>query len=681
LLLVHLVLSPLVFWQDTVEAFEYNKVVVLSVTAIALAALGLSSWIRNRLAPRPGNWSGTASLAAARGLCREPIALGVLLFLLSAALSTATSLSPRTSFFGAHESYAGLGTVAAYTVLFFATRALCRSFADGRRLLVGVVVGTAGAASYALVQAAGADPLPWANVSQVGTYARPFATLGHPNFLAAYLVLTFPLVADCARRAAESRRWWLLVTLGAVGALSGLAILLALSRGAWLAFAGMLAVLVGGWWGGGARRGAAVCLCPLVLAVLGFAGAVRFGSGGEQLLDRVADRVQRLGESAGRQHLWRAGLGLFRDRPLIGCGLDAFQLAFPAQRTAAFWQVEWNVTPAKAHNEAIHILATQGLAGAAAVSIFTAGLFLTGRRAWRRAAPAERPLLVAVAAGLVGFYLQAAFSFTVAACGTLFVTLAALLSRWGGAAAAAGAGPLPRAPRRLWPALLHLGVWVSAAGLLAAGVVWPYRANLACRAGDRLLGEEPRRAVACFERATRLDPSKELYWVQLGAGAQLAARSAPVPAERRQLLLLARHAFERALHLVPVNVFHHANLGRLLGELAREGLAAPGQAFAAFDAALAADRYNAYFYVDAATTALVLGDGARARAYATRGLDVYPHFGPLRAQLGYLALLEKRPDEAAGLLDEALRSDWYGDGDGHRVAAAALRSAVRARRE
>src|SRR5205807_364295 len=96
---------------------------------------------------------------------------------------------------GGDESYAGLETVLGYLALFLATRALCRHPVAGRRLLAAVVPATAVASAYALVQLAGLDPVTWDNLSLFAGRFRPFSTLGHPNFLAAYLVLAVPLTA------------------------------------------------------------------------------------------------------------------------------------------------------------------------------------------------------------------------------------------------------------------------------------------------------------------------------------------------------------------------------------------------------------------------------------------------------------------------------------------------------
>jgi tetratricopeptide (TPR) repeat protein len=451
--------------------------------------------------------------------------------------------------------------------------------------------------------------------------------------------------------------------------------------------------------------------------------------------------------------VWRAAWELFCDRPVCGWGLDAFRLAFGARRPADYEPAEWNSTPTRAHNELLHVLATQGLLGGAAVLVLLAGLARAARRAWRAAAPEDRPFLAALLASLAGFAVQDLFGFTVAGCGTLFCTGAALLSRWGSprdpsettGAAAAGArwtwaGGLPaggavallvfalNAGVGAWPVclalgaagavvtlavlrleagpprlripgrrlrisgqsareppparlglkgrlLLHLGIGAASAAALGAWVVRPYRAGLACHAGDLLVQDDPRAALASYERAVALDPGSAHCWTRLSGAAQLAARRAPTAAEQQGDLRRARAALDRAVALVPADPFHHANRGRLLGELACRGLTPPAEALAEWEAALAGDPCNALFLAEAARTALALGDYARARRYATRGLALYPRFPLLRAQLGACAFAEGRLAEAAAVLGAASDADWGADGEG-LARALATRAAV-----
>jgi hypothetical protein len=237
------------------------------------------------------------------------------------------------------------------------------------------------------------------------------------------------------------------------------AIAVAVSRGAWLALAAAVAVLLAGALAGRERRAA--------VALAGVAGGAALAVGalalalprGGVVLGALGQRARHFADAGGRQHIWQAAWDLFRDHPLVGTGLDSFQIAFADKRTAAYWTIEWNASPTRAHNEALNLLATQGLLGAVAVAVFTVGVLLAARRAWR--AGGDRLLVVALAAGLAAFYVQDLFSFTVAGCGTLAVTLAALLSRL-----AEGGGDPPAWDGTEWLA----GALV--AGALIAGAVF-----------------------------------------------------------------------------------------------------------------------------------------------------------------------------------------------------------------
>jgi len=724
LLLFHLVLSPVAFWYATAEIFEHNKVALLLLAALSLLALGT-------LGPRPP---------------REPVALGFLLFSGSALVSTVMSLSPWSSLTGHPESPAGLPVLLAGTVLFFATRALCATPAEARRLLAAPVLGAAVAATYATLQLLGMDPIPWVRTASFEGAVRPFATLSHPNFLGAYLAMAFPLVALFAARAASRRQW--LATCGfiLIGLLSLLAIATSLSRGAWLALAAAMLVLLVGAFLLGHRRAVALTVGLGLVLAAGLVGAVLVLREPEGVASPLLERARQLTESSGRLHIWRAAWHIFLEHPLVGCGLDVFSLAFQHHRAPEYWLLEWNTTPYKAHDGLLHVLATQGLLGASAALALAGGLVLAGRRAWRRASAEERPLVLALLAGLAAFYVQGLVSFTVAATGTLFVTFAGLLSRLGGPVMESSRGlgrsafsltlaasgvlallvfvynfhggappseggvspqriallvltaslaatlfsllwtewrePEPPAPRpsasspRAWSHWFQVGRWAVAAALAFFIVVRPTLASRASREGERHLGRTPAQAAAHFERAVALDASRPLYFTKLGTALHLATRSAASPEERKQLLSRASDAFQRALALVPEDARLHAGLGSILAELALQGEATAAQVFAAHDAAMERDPNNANLYVQAAQSALVLGDLSSAQRYATRAAGLYPHFGPPRAQWGYVTLATGYPETAVQLLRESLEGEWHGDESGKLVASTNLAAAL-----
>lgn len=713
LLAVHLVLSATLFSPTTVEVFEFNKIALLTLTAILLATGAGLAAIRN---------------GAHLSLRRDPVGLGVAAFVLSALLSTVFSWSPRMSWEGAHESFSGLRTILSYAVLFFATRALCRTPADAWALLAAPVLGATLAAGYAVLQVARLDPIHWQGTSPLAGYVRPFGTLGHPNQLAVYLVMALPLVGAFAWRAWQQGRRGACATLGLTAALLAFVIMATVSRGAWLALAAAALVGAAPWFR--VRRRLITAGGVVLLLTVGLVGMAALGGSGQGLVNSVLERGRHLGDATSRRCIWEAALAIWRDQPLLGCGLDTFAIAFPAHRTPEYWGVEWNGTPTKAHNELLQVLATQGLVGAATALALIAALAWTAWRAARGATATRRALVLALSAGIVGCCVQNLTSFATAGCATLLVTFAALLSRWASEpeSGEGSAVPSPAAPGPVYLAgliafllfvheaggvglltdahfaggLLALAAalvvvtrsvvspgtgeadaawrdwlvsarptlrWIPSVGVVACGgllvivgVVRPVLANRACQASAAHLPNDPAAAVVELERAVALDPDCEMYWTRLGDAYRFTAVQQTAPAERYTLRCKARAAFERAIELVPVNGYLHCNRARLLAELVPEKMATPADVYAAFDAALARDGTNAYFYLYATHTARTFGDAPRAKRYLARGIELYPRFGPLRTQEAYLAMAEGRIDDAEAMYPEAEYLDWHDDG-------------------
>src|SRR5207245_1489445 len=170
--------------------------------------------------------------------------------------------------------------------------------------------------------------------------------------------------------------------------------------------------------------------------------------------------------AAAETHSRGAGIAIARESPLAGCGLDAFPLAFEGKRTAEYWNTEWNGTPTKVHCEPIHVLATQGILGAAACAAIALGLLVSTIRAALRASRPELAWIVAIAASLGAFFVAALLRFPVAGTGTLAVSLGAIVSRLG---AAARPIRMRRARARALP--LALEILLDAAILGAAALL------------------------------------------------------------------------------------------------------------------------------------------------------------------------------------------------------------------
>lgn len=712
-LAAQLLLAPLVFSTRTLEVFEFPKVLLAVATAVLLvtgsAALALE-WAL---------FGGPASVwrAARAALRRAPLAWGVLAYLLSAALSTATSISPRTSWRGAPESFAGLVTVSAYAALFFAAWALCKNAAQARGLLVAGGAGVGGAALYALVQFVGRDPLRWTRTHEFLGVARVFGTMGNPNFLGALMAMGAPLLAALALGAWRRGRRAPALAFACAGALALAALGASLSRGAWLAAGVGAGVLTFGLLERAqqphARRrlllaaAAAVLLAAAAVALVPRARAV-VGAMAERVAFSLRQQPQErpVGGLALSQDprlaIWSAAWRMFRERPMTGVGLDAFQLAYQRQRDMAVWSVEGgHKTPSKAHNEILHTLATQGLPGGAALALLAAGAVFAFRRALEAQA-AGPELVVGIGAALAAFAFQSLFNPIVAGCVVLAVVLLGLLAALSRSAAPeTPEPPLGRGPSGTVALALAAGQTLVA--IVGAAALWwlvarPLTADVAAQRGVVARKGGAGHALPHFAEAVRVDAGSDLYWTHLGVSHYELAQAMGVLPARRDQLQAARTAFERALALVPANSYTQGGLAHTLAAMARldPPLVPLERAYAAYEQAMALDPHNPYWPAEAARVALDGGDLARVAEWGRRAQRLQPDYGTAAWLLGSVELQNVLPllassDERAraaafapvgeALRDAATNKRWYGD-DGTRAvcgsqAAAALVAAGR----
>lgn len=604
---------PLVFVPGAMESFELPKVLALHGAAIVLVALAL--W-RSAGGLRRA-WGGMAPLDLA--------SVGVASFVGSAFLSSVFAVSPRTAILGAYDSFAGFMTVASFAVLFFAARAAVCSAGDRARMLRATRWAAMLAASYALAQALGLDPLRWTRTTHPEGVLRVFGTLGHPVMLGTFLSLAAaPCLAAFVDACRQGRR--LAATAEALGCtvvLSGVA--LSLSRAAWIATPlGLVVFLVlANRQSSGSRRrllvlaACAVLTATLVLLAFATSPAHRVAAG-----ERAAE-LARL-EGGPRTEIWRAAVGMFRRHPLLGVGVDNFQLGFARQRPVGYAALEPGGTPVRAHDEILHVAATQGLVGLVCLSLVIAGVVKAGAGALRATAgDVEDSSPAALISLLVAFGVTSLTGFTVAATGATAAVAAGMLAATSREDRATPAGPATPRPRPGGTSILLLRfvIGIGAGFALLAGVLRPQVADLARGQGLALAASgRVEEGVAWLEQAVRLESASDRGWSVLARGHQLSAAAAADASHVRAALRLARAAVVEALRRVPESSFHHADLARVLLEQAQ--LSPPDatieQVFVAFDRALAIDPNQKALLLDAARAARALGQDERAARYEAR---------------------------------------------------------------
>jgi len=358
--LVAAAVTPIFFNTHTgVEGIPFgsepSKVLLVRVLALVMAA----AWLVGRFEGAPG-------AAEPRARWRTPLTIPLLVYVGALCAGALISLAPAMSFWGASVRLDGVLTLAAYLVIFATVAARLRRPESVRRLFDVLVVTSVPVCLYSLVQAAGVDPIEWLDTA-FESQGRAFSMLGNPIFAGAYLVLLLPLTLAWgleSRRAARGRGRVLVCAGAFVLQLAALA--LTTSRGPWIA--GVAGLFTFGVLAGAVRRRRS-------WTALAFAPAVAFGlfvlvlnvprGPLEPLREKPAlRRLAHLFDKAtpslsgrSRYLIWKSALELVhprpplvdgegrsdrfhRLRPLLGYGMEALGLAFPAVYDVEFVRIE-----------------------------------------------------------------------------------------------------------------------------------------------------------------------------------------------------------------------------------------------------------------------------------------------------------------------------------------------------
>ena len=354
---------PLVFWKSAFRVFALPKATLLVCGIWLLLAIrwlaGRRHLNRNRLEP---------SLLMACGA-----------FVLMLALSTVFAEDRWGSLTGSPHRYSGALTWFSYITLFLLIATRSKGQRPVERLVNCIVVSHLGVLVYSLVQIGGADPWRWVESLSYGIQVT--STLGNPNFVAAFLAMSLPLVIGVILRSGVDRR--IAACSGSMMALTLLVVNhMGSTQGHVVVMACVLPVIY--WSLVGPRRATAVVLGVaglLFIAVLVVLGDVHnlgwviggvFGAGLWGLV--CAELGLRRGQSAvedpgfgwrpsrraliaggvpvvvaalgllpfalrlvasnldERRLLWSAGWRMFAERPVLGWGLSSYANNFARLR-------------------------------------------------------------------------------------------------------------------------------------------------------------------------------------------------------------------------------------------------------------------------------------------------------------------------------------------------------------
>lgn len=350
------ILVPLFFWPKTSEVFEFNKMLLVYSLTILLVA----SWTVKMIQKK--------KIIFRRTILDIPL----LVFLATQALATIISIDPHTSLFGYYSRFhGGFLSSLSYCLLYWAFV----SNMDKQKTIEALkylLFATAAVAVYGVLEHFGHSTscLIITNKFDVSCWvqdvkARVFATLGQPNWLAAWLVALIPLTWW---RAIKEKDNWFWVFLSY---LFFATILFTKSRSGIL---GLAAAFVLFWTVSGLKNKKQFFLVSIGFLIL----TGLFGTPWtHQLIQQQKEPQQEQasvqepaletgGTESGdiRKIVWKGALDVWKANPLIGTGVETFAYSYYQFRPAEHnLTSEWDFIYNKAHNEYLNILANTGLVG------------------------------------------------------------------------------------------------------------------------------------------------------------------------------------------------------------------------------------------------------------------------------------------------------------------------------
>lgn len=420
---------PLIFTSINSELFEFNKMVL----TYGLTIIIVGAWICKMIL--------TGKLIYRRTLLEIPL----LLYFTSHVLSTIFSIDTRTSIFGYYSRFhEGLLATISYILLYFAAvsnlnkdnvkNIFYASFAAGIIVAVWGTFEHYGHSLSCLMVTGSFDVGCW--VQDVKN--RVYATLGQPNWMAAYLdVLILTSFAFIRKR--ENVMLNLFQHL--VPVLFFAALLFTKSRSGVLGLiAGLAVFFVILFWKNKKRildpaRITVVGLFLLFGIIFGLPLPKIEGKSLENYYESKGQKAQNIepkkqdtgyidiGISTSsdiRKVVWDGAIKVWQRYPVFGSGVETFAYSYYKDRPAAHNMLsEWDFLYNKAHNEVLNLLATTGTVG-----IIAYFLVIVAFIRWFLLTPNRYPL-TAMLGAYVSILVTNFFGFSVVIIGLYFFLIPA----------------------------------------------------------------------------------------------------------------------------------------------------------------------------------------------------------------------------------------------------------------
>ncbi len=363
--------TPILMSKDTSELFEFNKMLFIYVTTVLIAFFWLLKMIVHKKII----------------LKKTPLDIPIIFFFLSQLISTIFSLDRHTSIFGYYGRFnGGLISTLSYMILYFAfvsnsfnvEKILKSILTSSLFVILWAVPGKFGHDLTCLVFTGKFNNLCWDNeILAFRPELRAFSTLGQPNWLGAYLAVSFFIGIYFLIKNSKNKKYLILNTCYLL--LNFSMILFTRSRSALFSvFVGL--VLFAGYHLLFIKTSfKKVLIILLIVTVI----PILFFKTGEDKVDKylkfpITKFQETNNPPAGgpiifsnvtesfdiRKIVWQGAWDLSKKYPLFGTGVETFAFSYNFVRPASHnLTSEWDYVYNKAHNEYLNFLATTGFVG------------------------------------------------------------------------------------------------------------------------------------------------------------------------------------------------------------------------------------------------------------------------------------------------------------------------------
>lgn len=378
---------PLVLFPKTSEVFEFNKIVIVYIMTVLITGL----WIIKMI------------LAKKIVFKKTLLDIPIFLFLTTQGLSTLISIEIRTSIFGYYSRFhGGLLSSISYTLLYWTYVSNMDRYKSKKFLNFllgsGVVVSI-----WAILEHTGHSLscliFPGFENFDVSCWDqdvknRVFATLGQPNWLAAWMVAIIPItwaygifnlqlpiskLYKINKLQIHKKLFWI-----GLSVLFFLTLLFTKSRSGLLGFiAADVVFLLGLVWVTVRNNMELSGLLRKLVSYHFIFGIIIliFGTPWTQSLFELRTGSQPTFEVGGtesgkiRQIVWKGTLDIWKNHPLFGSGVETFAFSFSRYKPIEHnLTSEWNYLYNKAHNEYLNMAATTGTVGLAAYLVLISSI-------------------------------------------------------------------------------------------------------------------------------------------------------------------------------------------------------------------------------------------------------------------------------------------------------------------